>query len=93
MREQPDDAAFSKEVVTQSSSLTLDKVAIRYGETIVLRQVDLEVRQGELIALLGSSGCGKTSLLRAVAGFVPLAAGRILVGDTDITLLPAERRQ
>ena len=82
-----------KEAVTQSSGLTLDKVAIRYGETIVLRQIDLEVRQGELIALLGSSGCGKTSLLRAVAGFVPLASGRILVGDSDITHLPAERRQ
>ena len=84
---------FPKEAVTQSSGLTLDKVAIRYGETIVLRQIDLEVRQGELIALLGSSGCGKTSLLRAVAGFVPLASGRILVGDSDITHLPAERRQ
>ncbi|MEO7851393.1 MAG: ABC transporter ATP-binding protein [Rubrivivax sp.] len=58
----------------------------------MLRQIDLEVRQGELIALLGSSGCGKTSLLRAVAGFVPLASGRILVGETDITHLPAERR-
>jgi ABC-type Fe3+/spermidine/putrescine transport system ATPase subunit len=79
--------------VTQASGLTLEKVAIRYGETTVLRQIDLDVRQGELIALLGSSGCGKTSLLRAVAGFVPLAAGRILVGDTDISGLPAERRQ
>ena len=67
-------------------------MVIRYGDITVLRQIDLEVRQGELIALLGSSGCGKTSLLRAVAGFVPLASGRILVGDTDITNLPAERR-
>ena len=68
-------------------------MAIRYGDTVVLRQIDLEVKKGELIALLGSSGCGKTSLLRAVAGFVPLASGRILVGDNDITHLPAERRQ
>ena len=67
-------------------------MVIRYGDTTVLRQIDLEVRQGELIALLGSSGCGKTSLLRAVAGFVPLASGRILVGNTDISNLPAERR-
>lgn len=93
MRGRPDGTVFPKETVTQSSGLTLDKVAIRYGETIVLRQIDLEVRQGELIALLGSSGCGKTSLLRAVAGFVPLASGRILVGDSDITHLPAEHRQ
>ena len=84
---------FPKEAVLQSYGLTLEKVAIRYGDTTVLRQIDLDVRQGELIALLGSSGCGKTSLLRAVAGFVPLASGRILVGDTDITHLPAERRQ
>jgi ABC-type Fe3+/spermidine/putrescine transport system ATPase subunit len=83
---------FFKEAVTQSSGLTLDKVAIRYGATTVLREIDLQVRQGELIALLGSSGCGKTSLLRAVAGFVPLASGRMLVGDTDISQLPAERR-
>jgi len=74
------------------SDLTLDKVVIRYGDTTVLHEIDLEVRQGELIALLGSSGCGKTSLLRAVAGFVPLASGRIRVGDTDITNLPAEKR-
>jgi ABC-type Fe3+/spermidine/putrescine transport system ATPase subunit len=93
MRSRPKRAIFPKEAVTQSSGLTLDKVAIRYGDTTVLRQIDLEVRQGELIALLGSSGCGKTSLLRAVAGFVPLASGRILVGATDITHVPAERRQ
>jgi len=74
------------------SDLTLDKVVIRYGDTTVLHQIDLEVRQGELIALLGSSGCGKTSLLRAVAGFVPLASGRIRVGAADITNLPAEKR-
>ena len=67
-------------------------MVIRYGDITLLRQIDLEVRQGELIALLGSSGCGKTSLLRAVAGFVPLASGRILVGGTDITNFPAERR-
>ena len=67
-------------------------MAIRYGATTVLREIDLQVRQGELIALLGSSGCGKTSLLRAVAGFVPLSSGRMLVGDQDISSLPPERR-
>ena len=87
-------ARSRKEAFTKAASgLTLDKVSIRYGDTVVLRQIDLEVGKGELIALLGSSGCGKTSLLRAVAGFVPLATGRILVGEQDITHLPAERRQ
>ena len=82
----------SQEDFTEASGLTLDGVSIRYGDTVVLRRIDLTVRRGELIALLGSSGCGKTSLLRAVAGFVPLATGRILVGDSDISQLPAERR-
>ena len=73
-------------------------MVIRYGDTVVLREFDLTVRQGELIALLGSSGCGKTSLLRAVAGFVPLASGHELVqrrripGDDAPRLEPPDPR-
>jgi putative spermidine/putrescine transport system ATP-binding protein len=50
------------------------------------------VRRGELVALLGSSGCGKTTLLRAICGFLPVQEGRILVDGQDITHLPPERR-
>ena len=48
--------------------------------------------EGELFVLVGPSGCGKTTLLRAVAGLAELDAGRILLGDTDITAVPAEAR-
>jgi putative spermidine/putrescine transport system ATP-binding protein len=50
------------------------------------------VAPGEFVALLGASGCGKTTLLRAISGFAPVRAGRILVGARDITHLPPEQR-
>jgi len=49
----------------------------RYGERPVIRRLDLDIRRGEFVALLGESGCGKTTLLRALAGLDPVDAGRI----------------
>jgi len=49
----------------------------RYGERTVIDQLDLRIRRGEFVALLGESGCGKTTLLRALAGLDPVDAGRI----------------
>ena len=58
----------------------------------MLKGVSLEVAPGEFVALLGSSGCGKTTPLRAISGFAPLRSGRILLAGRDITALPPERR-
>jgi ABC-type sugar transport system ATPase subunit len=73
-------------------ALTLSGVAKAHGETAVLRGLDIEVLEGEFFVLLGPSGCGKTTLLRAVAGLAELDAGRVLLGDADITAVPAEAR-
>jgi ABC-type Fe3+/spermidine/putrescine transport system ATPase subunit len=67
-------------------------VSVSYGSTRVLSDITLDVARGELVALLGSSGCGKTTLLRAIAGFVMPQAGRIRVDGRDITALPPEKR-
>jgi putative spermidine/putrescine transport system ATP-binding protein len=77
--------------------LSIDSVSVSYGArgttTPVLDRVSLDVQRGEMVALLGSSGCGKTTLLRAIAGFVQPSSGRIVVDGRDITQLPPEARQ
>ena len=72
--------------------LHADAVSVSYGTVRVLDRVSLTVARGELVALLGSSGCGKTTLLRSIAGFVMPAEGRIVVDGRDITHLPPEAR-
>jgi putative spermidine/putrescine transport system ATP-binding protein len=63
-----------------------------FGEVTALAGLDLEIAQGELIALLGPSGCGKTTALRILAGFDRPDAGRVLVNDADVTSVPPNKR-
>src|SRR5262249_62127045 len=74
------------------TALEVREVEVFYGTQQVLNRVSLSVRGGEFIALLGSSGCGKTTLLRAICGFVPVERGSIAVGGRDITKLPPDKR-
>lgn len=63
--------------------LTISQLAINYGGVHALRGVDLEVRAGHVVTLLGANGAGKTSLARAVSGIVPIASGDLIfVGQT-----------
>ncbi|MGH6763696.1 MAG: ABC transporter ATP-binding protein [Phyllobacterium sp.] len=66
--------------------------SVRYGDVEVLKGIDLSVRKGEFVALLGSSGCGKTTLLRSIAGFNQPSAGAIRVDGRDVTRLPPDKR-
>jgi putative spermidine/putrescine transport system ATP-binding protein len=72
--------------------LEVREATVLYGTQRVLDNVSLSAAGGEFIALLGSSGCGKTTLLRAVCGFVPLTGGSISVGGRDITRLAPDKR-
>jgi putative spermidine/putrescine transport system ATP-binding protein len=58
----------------------------------VVDGLDLSISAGEFVSLLGPSGCGKTTLLRIIAGLSPCDAGRVLVGGTDVTDMPAHQR-
>src|SRR5437899_8334653 len=74
------------------SYLSIEALTVSYGARPVLDRVSLEVERGEMIALLGSSGCGKTTLLRSIAGFIQPEAGAIRVDGKDIAALPPEKR-
>lgn len=70
--------------------LTLENVTITQGDFQL--QADFSIQAGGITALIGPSGAGKSTLLGAICGFVPLASGRVLWGDNDIThLAPANR--
>lgn len=77
--------------------LELRAVRVAYGARVVLASVDLAVAPGETLALLGPSGSGKTTLLSAVAGFVPVAGGEIVLDGRLLASprvhLPPERRE
>lgn len=72
--------------------LHLDGIVVRQGD-FQLGPVTLSIRQGEHLVLMGPSGCGKTTLLKAIAGFIPLDAGSIRIGDRVLGDLPPEQRR
>jgi putative spermidine/putrescine transport system ATP-binding protein len=74
------------------SKITLKNVVKRYDSMVAVREMSLEIKDGEFVALLGPSGCGKTTTLRMIAGFVEVSEGRILFADQDVTDVPANRR-
>lgn len=73
-------------------SLQLRGVCKQFGDFVALKEVDLDVHQGELICFLGPSGCGKTTLLRIIAGLEVQTAGTILQNGRDISRLPPMQR-
>ena len=74
------------------SRVVLKQVSKRYGDTIAVRGLDLDIREGEFLTLLGPSGCGKTTTLRMIAGFVLPSSGTVHLGDEDVTRLPPNKR-
>ena len=75
-----------------STYLGIHDITVRYGAVEVLSGFSLAVEAGSFFALLGSSGCGKTTLLRAISGFTTPSSGRIRLAGKDITDTPPDQR-
>lgn len=72
--------------------ISLRGLRVAYGANEVLKGIDLAITPGSFVALLGASGCGKTTLLRTLSGFTPACGGSISVNGRDIQHEPPERR-
>jgi branched-chain amino acid transport system ATP-binding protein len=69
--------------------LEIDDLHVHYGNIQAVRGISLSVAEGEIVAVLGSNGAGKTTTLRAVAGLLRPAAGRIMFNGRDVRTVPA----
>ena len=64
----------------------------RFGNTVVLENLNLTIEDGQFAVLIGPSGCGKTTVLRTIAGIGPQSSGQVLMDDQDISDLPPGKR-
>ena len=69
--------------------LKVEKVSVAYGRSTSVREVSLTVDEGEIVTLIGANGAGKTSMMNAITGVVPLKSGEITLGDNRLTGLPS----
>ncbi|MBX5473258.1 MAG: ABC transporter ATP-binding protein [Acetobacteraceae bacterium] len=72
--------------------LAIDRLEVRYGGITALRGVSIEVNEGETVLLVGANGAGKSSLINAVMGLVPIQAGTIRFNGMDLGTLSCDRR-
>lgn len=72
--------------------LSIENLHVQIGARMILQDVSFEVDEGEVVGIIGPNGCGKTTLLNAISGFLPVDTGIISVNGADIMNLPAHRR-
>ena len=75
-----------------SALLTLENVSVGYGEKIVVRGASFKLNEGELCALVGLNGCGKTTILKTISGLLPVKGGVCRVNDLDMMSLKENQR-
>ncbi len=76
---------------TGEAVVAVEGLTARFGDTTVLEEISLEVHRGEILCIIGGSGCGKSTLLKHMIGLLRPAAGRVLIGGTDIVAADDEQ--
>ncbi len=79
-------------IAHENTGLRVENLRKSYNKRVVLRDVSLELQQGEVVALLGPNGCGKTTSFYAIAGLIYPEGGKVLIEGRDVTNLPMYRR-
>jgi putative spermidine/putrescine transport system ATP-binding protein len=74
------------------AAVAIDQATKRFGDTLALDEICLDVRSGEFVTLLGPSGCGKTTMLRAIAGLATIDRGSIAIAGRGVTRVPVNQR-
>jgi len=72
--------------------LRIEGLTLAYNKTPIIKDLSLHIEDGELVSLLGPSGAGKTTILKAIAGLIKPASGGIFINNQPVTHLPAEKR-
>ena len=82
------------QISTRTAACSIDRLSVRFGTRTVLDDLSLTIERGELLTVLGRSGCGKTTLLRFIAGFIEAdgLAGTLTVAGRDLTHVPPFKR-
>jgi iron complex transport system ATP-binding protein len=79
-------------VAVSDPLIRVQRAGFRYGERQILDGLDLDVRRGEILSVLGANGCGKTTLLRCIAGALRPSSGSVEIGGDDVHRLPPSAR-
>ena len=72
--------------------LKLESVKVSYGAIQAVKGLSLEVREGEVVTIIGANGAGKSTLLKAIVGLEPVADGRVFIDGKDFTTVPPHQR-
>ncbi len=75
-----------------SADIEIDRVTIRFGDFVAVKDVSLKIAGGEFFSILGPSGCGKTTILRTISGFLEPTAGVVRIGGKDMAGVGANKR-
>ena len=71
----------------------LENVSKRYDKIDIIKNVSLDIYEGEFVTLLGASGCGKTTILRMISGLESVTSGKVFIDGVDVTNIDATRRE
>jgi len=80
-----------QQVEPNRAALSISNLSVSYGRIEALKRVNMQINEGEIVAILGANGAGKSSLLRAISGLVPVSGGEIRSYGEAIHQIPAEK--